>query len=214
MALSAPPDPYPAGVELFQEGDAAEHVWLIAEGLVLLSRLQSHGDEAVLGLRFRGQIVDQCSHSLNTPHRYSARAISFCRLYRIDARSFRSQESCDPKLAMFVQRMLRIDLRNLGGCVLELKTLSVEQRLCRFLTFLADAQGVGANGGQLRVFVPLRDEELAALVGISPRQLKRVKTNMQERGTLRIVRPHELVLTLPLLSVSQKTAQYERERTK
>ncbi len=196
MGLHVVPEPCEARSELFGEGDRANRVWLIADGLVLLFRPLPDGEEAVLGLRFPGQFVDYCSLSLGAPHHYSARTVSFCHLYCLDATGFRNREAGDPEFARFIQRLVYVDLRSLIDCQLELKTQALEDRFCHFLTFLATALGIDAKEQELHICVPLRDEELAGLLGASTRQFKRVKRRLQERGTLRTSRPHELTLAL------------------
>jgi CRP-like cAMP-binding protein len=174
-------------------------VWLVEEGIVLLFRALPSGNEAVLGLRFPGQLVDQCSQSPSASHQYSARTVSSCRLYRIDGDDFHQRVADGPRAAEFIQHLLRRDLRHLGCSLLDLKTQPIEARFCRCLLLLATALGVATTGPELRLGIPLRDEELAGLIGASARQFKRVKRRLQERGILRVLRPHELAIAVDRL---------------
>jgi CRP-like cAMP-binding protein len=194
----ASPEMYRPGVELFHEGDAAREVFLVEDGFVLLANDLPTGDEAVLDLRFSGQIVDQCTSALETPYPYSARAVTACAVHRIDAASLHARVEQDPQVAGVVFDMLRWDLRSATACIQDLKTRSPKQRLQKFLRYIAHVLGVEPVGRELHVPMPLRDEEIASLLGVSSRQFKRIKKQMQESGQLFMRRSHELVVPVSL----------------
>lgn len=183
-----------ARTELFHERSAAHDLWLIEDGLVLLTCAQPDGEETVFGLRLPGQLLDQCASAHRSPHRYSALTLTTCMLRRIDAAMLRERELTDPGVARLVLRQLRTDLHNAASYILQLKVQTLEQRFRQLVRLLAAVFDAHPVDGVMHLPVPLREEEIAGLLGASVRQFKRVKKQMRERGDLEICHQHELAM--------------------
>jgi CRP-like cAMP-binding protein len=195
-----------AGTDIFREGQAAHKIFLLAEGLVVLTSDLPTGDESVLGLRFAGQILDLCTSAIKRPYAFSARTMSPCVIYGIDAPSLHERERRDPEVARMVLDLLRYDLYSAAAFIVDLKTLSPEERLHRFLHFVALATGLKPIEGTFQIPMPLRDEQVASLVGVSTRQFKRIKKKMCETGRISMCRSGDLaasrLVTLSIPSLS------------
>lgn len=175
-----------AGLELFQEGSTARDVFLLTEGLILLTYSATQGEnESALGLRFPGQIIEQCAHVLETPYPVSARAILNCQFLRISASELRKRELHDPDVARFFQRTLSSDLFRAALFIVHLKSATPAERLNRLLYILAAIMETPPVSGRLPIHMPLTDQQTAEILGVSARHLKRVKKEMQEQGFLR-----------------------------
>ena len=189
------PQHYPAGGEIFRKGQEARDVFLIAEGLILLYCDLPSGHESVLGVRFPGQIIEQCAHDLHIPYPVSARTLLPSSIYRISAADLRNRERHNREISLLSERLLRIDLYNAAIFITELKASNATDRLERFLRLLASASGSTPEAGVLRVMVPLRDEQLGDMLGCSPRHFKRIRKQLQQAGRLRVDRDRTFILT-------------------
>lgn len=190
------PVQYKAGVEVFRQGQEARDVFLVAEGLILLSGDLAGGHDTVLGVRFPGQVIDQCAHELRIPYPLSARTLLASSVYQISAVDLRDKATRNRDVLLLSDRLLRLDLYNAAVFIAELKVSKPAQRLERFVRLLASASGSVHEGDVLRVPVPLRDDQLAEMIGCSLRHFKRIKKQLQHDGRLRIARNHEYILRL------------------
>ena len=178
------PTLYAKGARIFREGDFDRHVLLVADGWVLLTCDLPTGDVGVLGLRFIGQFLDHCSCSNGRPHAFSAYSVNGCAVYRVEENSFRTSVFHDPEGSALLQEAVQIDLYNAAVSIMQLKVLSPEERLRKFLKFVASVLGVTSKRESLRIPFALRDDQLAALLGLSCRQFKRIKKHMHDTGQL------------------------------
>ena len=186
---------YQANTELFRKGQEARDVFLLAEGLILLYSALPNGHENILGVRFPGQVAEQCAHDLQIPYPVSARTLLSSTIYRISATELRNRERHNREISILSERLLRIDLYNAAVFIAELKATNAADRLERFLRLLASVFGSTSDAGVVRVAVPLRDDELGDMLGCSPRHFKRIKKQLQQAGRLRVDRNRVFVLT-------------------
>jgi CRP-like cAMP-binding protein len=186
----------PAGTMLFREGDFARDVFLLVEGLLLLTRSPIPGSEEVLGLRVPGQIVEDCAHALSMPYSVSARAITYVTVARISVGDLQHKRMSNPNVGLLFERAVSQDLYVAAAFISQLKQWSPVERLEGFLRFLASVTDhQHRDEGSYVVRRPLLDEEIASILGISSRQLKRVKKQMYDDGCLQFTGRKTWVLT-------------------
>lgn len=193
---SSDPLHYQTGATVFQKGEEACNVFLLVRGLVLLYCDLPSGMESVLGVRFPGQIIDQCAHDLQMPYPLSARAVLPSTIYRISVSDLQNREHRNCDSSRLFERLLRIDLYNAAVFISDLKASTIAYRLERFLKLLASSLGRPPVDGALYIPVPLRDEQLGDMLGCSLRHLRRVKSQMKQAGRLRVSRNRTFVLTV------------------
>ncbi|MGH9619230.1 MAG: Crp/Fnr family transcriptional regulator [Bryobacteraceae bacterium] len=175
------------GTYLFREGLPAREVFLLVDGLILLTCTAPVTEsECSFGLRFPGELVGGSALSLGIPYPVSALAMTPVQILRVSLAELERMERENPRISTFFRRMLSRDLYKAAGFIVQLKTSSPEERVVRFLHLLASAVGAKASSGQVEINVPLRDRQIAEILGFSPRQLKRVKQEMHAHGKLQI----------------------------
>ncbi len=175
-----------AGTDVFKQGQMAEQVFLLREGIVLLYCDDPNGGEGVLGVRFPGQIIEHCAHALNLPYPVSARTVTPSVIYKIAANELRAREQQNPDICCFLKHHLRVDLYSAAVFIMELKAASRADRLERFLNLMAEVLGCKPERGALHIPMPLRDEHLADMLGCSARHFNRIKRQLHEAGRLEI----------------------------
>jgi len=159
---------YPAGVRLFTQGGASADAFFIAEGLVKLQRVQDRGQEVIVGLRGTGWFLAASAIVLERAHVVTAVTVTECTLSRIPAPQFRGlvRES-----RAFSWRILRMNSEEIHDQLVEAadrSSLPARERLERFLTRLVPRDAVAGPNGQWRVPIPLRQWEIADLIGVTP----------------------------------------------
>jgi len=189
------PTQYAAGTSIFLAGHEPRDIFFLAEGLVLLHCDQADGNQSVIGLRLPGQVLEQFANELKLCYPFSAQTLTPSTIYKIGVNELRSRESQNREVSSLLQHLLRTEIYNSNSLIMELKTFSVEHRLERILHLLATAMGCTLQTGSYRVAMPLSVDQLAALVGCSGRHLKRVTTELQQCGRLRLERGRVFVFT-------------------
>ena len=79
---------YPAGAVLFQEGEAAEGIFVLSKGAVRLSLCSSHGDRLTLRVARPGEILGLSASMANTAHEVTAETTMPSQLVFVRRRDF------------------------------------------------------------------------------------------------------------------------------
>lgn len=175
---------YPARYSLFNQGDVVEDVFYLEHGLVKL--VQSHHDgrdERIIGLRADGWIVAAAAAVLDEPYVATVVTVVPCQIARIGAADFRSRLKFDPMLASAVHRMHAREIYDELARPSETST-SARSRFEHLLVDLA-SPAEAEESGEIRAHVPLRQWEIAQLIGVAPPYLCQLMAEMMADGTLR-----------------------------
>jgi CRP-like cAMP-binding protein len=184
-----------SGKAIFRQGDTARDVFLLISGLVILTWDEPDGSEGVLGLRFPGQVIDLCAHGLGIPYPVSARTTGRSKLCRVPLAAFEAKARDNVHVGHFFGHLLRIELYNAARYIVNLKTATPADRFERFLQYFASASGEASRARSEGIFIPLRDYQIAELMGLSVRHFERVKHQLQSSGRLQLKGPHRFLLT-------------------
>jgi CRP-like cAMP-binding protein len=174
------PQRYPRKYRLFNQGQLANDVFLIETGFVKLIFESAEGDERVLRVRMPGELAELPDLAGDSVHLFSAVTLAECYICRIDATAMRRELRKKPELtalllATYQQEILK-DLETLIG----LHCSTPEDRLARLLeSFDAVLSSGLADSRDCRC--PLSGPDLASLVGITPRHLRRIQARLSAR---------------------------------
>lgn len=167
---------------LFAQGGAAREVFLLESGLVKLSSTQANGRETILGLRSPGQWVEHGAALSHAPYAFTATTLTHCELYRFDIGRFRSCLEGSLNVCKLFMREQAIDYSTQSEALIGLKTLTARRRLEHFLADLVPDCFGPSSPGSARLRLPLKDYELAELIGVSKQHLSLLKRQMIEVG--------------------------------
>ena len=187
---------YARGTTLIRQGQTAHGIFLLTKGLASLSYALPGDEESLLGVRFPGQVLEYCAHTLEIPYPVSARAVTSVKVLRVSADVYRAMERNNPEVAAFVVRLLLKDLCNAASFITELKGTAPAERFERFLRILASVLGEASKARTIHISIPLRDEEMADILGFSARHLKRVKRDLRLAGRVGFKSPHIVTLSV------------------
>lgn len=169
---------YPTGFQFFTAGVPSSDLFLMAKGIVGLHFATPVG-EPLVGLAYPGHLV--CSVGINGPvcALFSATALTTCQAYRIDRRLLRGDAG------ELLERSLRTETQRHLAALAAFVTVQPLQRLEDILDELSVVLRDGGNSDFAKRVFPLSDSHLAMLVGVSTRQLKRLKHRLRHPEWLR-----------------------------
>lgn len=163
---------YPAGVELFRQGDAPAEVFHLEHGLVKLVRLQPNGAQTIVGLRSAGWFLGSAAVVLGRTYASTGVTVTPSAIARIPAPAFRHLLQSNAALSWRLHRMHSEEIHTDLTRAADDRTLSARERLERFLRRFATAVSSGSSPD--RAVVPLKQWEIADLLGITPQYLSQL----------------------------------------
>ena len=187
---------YPARVELFRQGDTPNSVFLLEHGLIKLMRVENDGRGIIVGLRASGWCVGAASVILGRPYLVSAVTVTPSRVSCMSAEAFQEALRSDPALSWHLHEMHSREVHAEIDHVTEFNSLSARRRLERFLRRLEGIIDPERDGDEVRLVIPLRQWEIAQLIGVTPPYLSELTRDLEGRGLLRRER-ESLVLCRP-----------------
>ena len=158
---------FPPGTYLCGQGEQAEDVYLIHEGVVKLTWHNEAGGEVIIGLRWPGWFVGAPSSIIACVNPAAAVTVISCTLERIARNRFLELLRTDEEFAMRVHesqsREILEQMSTLGALACTSARIRLETFLKRLVTSMP--QLVCLSGGRLQL--PLKRKELAALLAIT-----------------------------------------------
>jgi CRP/FNR family transcriptional regulator len=180
----APPNSYPPEVGLFQQGSVAQEVYFIERGLVKLNRVEQDGQQIIVGLRSAGWMMGAAAVILQKTNPVSATTLTRCQLRRLPADVFLHLLKTDVQFSWHIQRSQSREAYEQVGRIGQLTCFSARHRLEQLLWQLSAALDVDDKDKQVRLDVPLKQWEIAQLIGVTPEHLCRMLKQMEDEGVL------------------------------
>jgi CRP-like cAMP-binding protein len=158
-------------------------VYQVNLGLVKLSRLEPDGQELIVGLRGPGRVIGAAASLLECPHATTAATLTRCQLRSLPSSEFRRLVRSDPRLSWDLLRMQSRELLEQVQAA-GLTRVPARQRLEHFLWELIGSLEPNERQVPIRLRLPLRQWELALLVGVTREHLNRLLKQLEDDGAL------------------------------
>lgn len=185
---------YGRGSMIFHEGDAANGLYIVTDGMVKIYRQNAEGREAVLHVLRTGHMFAEVPVFQGGNFPASAQAVEESTVLILPRDKFLQALREDPALALrmlaaFSQRMKELVDRVEGLAIME-----ASQRLASYLLYLAE-QADDAVGGteaqtgiaaQPTVELDISRSLLAGMLGSARETLSRVLTRLDEAGAIKL----------------------------
>ena len=175
---------YPPDVALFQQGSQAQQVYFIERGLVKLNRVEKDGHQIIVGLRSSGWILGTSAVILQKFSPVSATTLTNCHIRHISAEAFRHLLKTDIQFSWHIQHSQSRETDEHITRISQLCCLSARHRLEQLLWELTSAMSLTNAEKEVRVEVPLKQWEIAQLIGVTPEHLCRMLRVLEEEGIL------------------------------
>ena len=194
---------YPAGVELFAQGENPNEVYFVHAGLLMLSRVESNGRRILIDLMFPGSLLGSAAAIRSMPQPTTVVTATSCRLSRWRSEEFVSLVAQDASLSYRVLEMLSTDVLDHISRISQLTCLPARQRLEQFLWQLCERLGpddiVQRAESAAKLQLPLKHYEIAELLSITPTYLCRLLNALEmesvitrSKGWIMVSKPSEL----------------------
>ena len=184
LADIAPKIRFWKGGRIGTQGEPAEHIYIIAEGQVLLSRRNPNGEDYALYLLGVGDLFGE--GALNRDRRWlvSARAVTDGAAYALPASQLPRFAQFYPQLTAHIVTLLSARLERAHLRLDIITTDSARERLLSLLNVLADYHGEERDGAR---WLPLRltQSELGGMVGLARETVARTLADLEADGVIR-----------------------------
>jgi CRP-like cAMP-binding protein len=196
LRLGAPRS-FARGAVIVAENDHATEVYIILGGFVKVLNNTYGGDQAMIAIRTRGDLIGELAALDGKPRTSSVIAAGPTLVRVVDGLTFRSFGTRHPAAADAISRSVVGKLRTATRYRAENGQATVLTRVARVLEHLADGYGEPDTDGLL-IDVPLPQHDMASLVGVSERSVYRAYEVLRRIGAIgsgyRRVVVHDLVL--------------------
>lgn len=185
---------YPAGAVIFSEGEESSGMFLVAEGIVRISRFSLEGREYTLLLAEPGTTFNDVAALDGGPNPANATAQTDAVVWRMMHADLQETVQAHPDLAWVLIESLAARTRVVVTQASDLAMRTVRGRLARLVL-----QAV-TERGHLEVTRSLTQEELAARLGTVREMVSRTLRSMASDGIITFDRYRIIVLDLERLT--------------
>jgi CRP-like cAMP-binding protein len=193
---------FPAGATMCTEGEPTTHVFILVTGWVKILAVTNDGRELMLALRGQGDIVGEIAGVAGGFRTATVEAVDAVRALIVVYDRFGSFLDSHPGAARAYRQVMTLRWNDAASTLRSHALASGSQRLARLLLELTDWYGTVAAGT-----MPLSQDELASLVGMSRATVTRALSNWRARGFVKTGQRHITILDLAGL---RKVAGQER----
>jgi CRP-like cAMP-binding protein len=183
-----------AGERIFSEGQPAESLWAVKDGLVHIIKSNPDGREIVLQVIPPGELFGAVVAVETKPYPASAVAAMDSVVWRLPASLARELCQKYPSLRSAILDQVSGRLREAHDRLRSLALERVEQRLARMLLALADK--IGQRKDRVTVLEVTR-QELADMIGTTVETTIRITSKWQQAGVISSSR-HQIGLDDPV----------------
>jgi CRP/FNR family transcriptional regulator, cyclic AMP receptor protein len=173
----------PAGTAIFGQGEAADCVYVVESGRVMLRAANREGREQILMFAEKGGLFGELGLFVSAPQPCSAVAIVDCRLYRIPSGLFLEKAQADPAINRAVMTLLARKVNLHMSQVLGLSFGDVRYRVAGVLLYVASMYGTQTADGLL-IDLPFTHQDMADLVKSSRVTVSHVLHAFRQSGIL------------------------------
>jgi len=182
------PHLHPKGQLLFQQGDQADHFYIILDGWVKLFRQMPTGEEAILHIFTEGETFAEAAMFGGHKYPASAEIVADARLMSINSNHFEKQITDSPQIAL---RMLASTAAHMRHLVTEVEQIKGRNSLERVAYFLLNMCPAGATSAV--VTLPYEKSLIASRLNIKPESLSRVLNKLRAYGINSV--KHQIIIS-------------------
>jgi len=181
-----------AGSYLYYEGDEAEWLYLVATGVLRLTRLLEDGRRQVIAFGYPGDVVGFPSEGL---YHADCDALVDTELQPFSVSCL--EGNCRSKETH--QQLLHAALREISGMqdhFMMLGRKSASEKVASFLCVLTDRVG-RKNGDYSEVDLPMKRADIADFLGLTTETVCRTLSQMRRDGIIAIDNIHTIIVLSP-----------------
>jgi CRP-like cAMP-binding protein len=162
---------------VFEQGDKADSFFLILDGQIKLSRINRDGNEAVVHIYKDGDTFAEAAMFMGGTYPVSAQALVASRLLVIDAAVLKRKVATTPEVVFLMLASMSRHLKILVNQIENMKLLSGDARVARFLLDLCPTRS-----GPAVVVLPYEKALIANHLGMQPETFSRALSRLKDVG--------------------------------
>lgn len=171
------------GEAIFAEGDNLNGIYCVKDGVCKMTKLSANGNEHIVKLIAKGELLGQRSLISEEPVNLSAVALEdmeVCFIPKAEVMNFFNHNN---QFSMSVMKSICSGLREADDHVVAMAQKSVKQRLAETLLYLKDTFGTSEDHS---LNVKLSREELAGMVGTATESCIRLLSELNKQQIIKL----------------------------
>ena len=185
---------FPAGAMILTADQPGEIAYIILEGTLKVSTLQSNGRELTLALLGPGEVVGELAVSDRAGRSADVIALEPAVLVWLDRGTFVQLRRDIPAITENLLRLMARRLRLANAQLQAMATLDVHGRIARQLLALGGVLGENLPDGSVRIPLRITQSDLAALVGATRVRVNEVLVGFTRRKLITVDRQHRITI--------------------
>jgi CRP/FNR family transcriptional regulator, polysaccharide utilization system transcription regulator len=168
---------------IFSQGETPHTVFFICKGLVKLTRTESDGSRAIVGLRGTGWLLG-AAPLLGEHYASTAEAVMRSTLCIVPRDKFRQEMETNAQFSQWVAMIFSRQVYSSVFSISERSCLSGRKRLEKFLCEIVQRKNDWNSNKVMKIPILLKQWEVAQLLGLSPEHLCRLIKQMENEGII------------------------------
>ena len=171
------------GEPIFTEGENVNGIFCIKDGVCKLTKLSANGNDQIIKLISKGELLGQRSMISDEPVNLSAVALEDMEVCFIPKTEIMGLFNQNNQFSMNMMRAICGDLKEADEHLVTMAQKSVKQRLAETLVYLQDTFGINPDNS---LKVKLSREELAGMVGTATESCIRLLSEFNKLGVIEL----------------------------
>ncbi len=183
-------------------------VWFICDGIAKLTRAESNGQRAIVGLRRTGWLMGMANVLLDKPYACTAETLTRSRMCIVSKDQLTQAMETNAALNLWISIMFSAVCYKSMFALSDRSSLDARHRVEKFLWEMANSLGACDMEKAIKLPNLLKQWEVAQLLGLTPQHLSRLFGQMETEGLLVrnngwliLPEPRRLQLSEPTISV-------------
>ncbi|WP_417351365.1 Crp/Fnr family transcriptional regulator [Flavobacterium alkalisoli] len=171
------------GEPIFTEGENVNGIFCVKDGVCKLSKLSANGNEQIVKLVSKGELLGQRSMISDEPVNLSAVALEDMEVCFVPKSEIVSFFNHNNQFSMNVMKSICGDLKEADDHLVNMAQKSVRQRLAETLLYLHDTFGTNEDKS---LHIKLSREEIAGMVGTATESCIRLLSEFNKNGLIEL----------------------------
>ncbi|MBP2549846.1 CRP/FNR family transcriptional regulator [Neorhizobium galegae] len=180
LFAAVPRETLDIGAGLFWEGDRAQHIFEVSEGVLRIFKIIGDGRRVITGFLYAGDMVGL---TLRDVYLYSAEAVTPVKVRRLTKKAFQDAIEHSPELRPRLFALMCDEMAAAQDQMVLLSRKSAEERVCSFLMLTARRMQGDRQVGRT-VQLPMSRQDMADYLGLTIETVSRTITKLIARGVI------------------------------
>jgi len=182
-----------AETRLFEKGDPGDHFYAVLSGRVAAQTTSESGKTLILAIVEPGEVLGTVAPLDGLPRLVSGSTLTACDLFRLDRAAFVEFLEARPKLCFRLMDVLCGHVRNMSEIIEDAVFSDAPKRLARRLLRLAENYGRIIDDGRICIQLPLSQEALASMLGITREMVNKSLKSLKAAGAVTYLRGYLVI---------------------